>query len=378
MAYESVDKLQNALGETIFNYSKDRKKAAGRALGTIVEIISYYLLKTWGFNNSISIEKGLMEYGNEDITHNVEFSLHSIVKEYEISLKNDGKTISSRKIFNVLSKEKDLAKFKRKNNCLLDKNNVLRNACTIASFTDSFLLASLKDHSENEYKVYVFEQRAKPYAIFECKRVGIEEGNKKGPQTIEKAKQGAYVARMASSLQKIRTNKGEKFGIIYRSNNQPYIKPYVELMEEIIYSNNSELLKDFILTVGIVSNHGNWFTSTNQNKELKVLSQSYDWLLFLTDNGLSQFINDLILNPQPNYLIVQKAFQNSYNVDKKRNIFTKVKMDYDADKLLLKYFSDNLNNIESWFNIITPDKKNIVDLKYELNELRSKNWEEIL
>ena len=58
---------------------------------------------------------------------------------------------------------------------------------------------------------------------------------KKGPQTIEKAKQGAYVARTASSLQKIRTDKGEKYGLIYRSNNQPYIKPYVELMEEIIF-----------------------------------------------------------------------------------------------------------------------------------------------
>ena len=55
----------------------------------------------------------------------------------------------------------------------------------------------------------------KSYAIFECKRVGVEEGSKKGPQTIEKAKQGAYVARTASSLQKIRTDSGEKFGIIY-------------------------------------------------------------------------------------------------------------------------------------------------------------------
>lgn len=45
MPYESIDKLQNALGEKVFHYTKDRKKAAGRALGTIVEIISYYLIK---------------------------------------------------------------------------------------------------------------------------------------------------------------------------------------------------------------------------------------------------------------------------------------------------------------------------------------------
>jgi hypothetical protein len=52
-------------------------------------------------------------------------------------------------------------------------------------------------------------------------------------------------------------------------------------MEEVIYSNDKELLRRFILTVGVVSNHGNWFTSENPNKELKVLAQSYDWLLFL-------------------------------------------------------------------------------------------------
>ncbi len=218
----------------------------------------------------------------------------------------------------------------------------------------------------------------KPYAIFECKRVGVEEGTKKGPQTIEKAKQGAYVARTASSLQKIRTDKGEKYGIIYRSDNEPYIKPYVELMEEIIYSDDSELLKKFILTVGVVSNHGNWFTAENHNKELKVLAQSYDWLIFLTDKGLAQFIDELILNPTQNYIKVQEAFKSSYTVDKKRNIFTKVKMDFEADAVLLKYFSDNLSEIESWFNIIAPQGKNIFELKNELIELRSKNWKEIL
>jgi len=218
----------------------------------------------------------------------------------------------------------------------------------------------------------------KPYAIFECKRVGVEEGNQKGPQTIEKAKQGAYVARSASSLQKIRTDMGEKYGIIYRSNNKPYIKPYIELMEEIIYSDDTELLKKFILTVGVVSNHGNWFTAENHNKELKVLAQSYDWLIFLTDNGLAQFIVELILNPKKKYLKVQEAFKNSYTASKKRNVFTKVKMDFEADAVLLKYFSDNLKEIEGWFNIIAPERKKISELKKELIELRSKNWKKIL
>ncbi len=46
MAYESVDKLQRVLAEEVFNHTKDPKKASGRALGTLVEIITYYLLKT--------------------------------------------------------------------------------------------------------------------------------------------------------------------------------------------------------------------------------------------------------------------------------------------------------------------------------------------
>jgi hypothetical protein len=378
MAYESVDKLQNALGEQVFHYTQDKKKAAGRALGTMVEIITYYLLKTWGFNNSTSIERGLVEYGNEEISHNVEYSLHPIINEFEVIIPNDGNSITSTKILKVLENQIDISRFEKKTNNLLDKHNILRNACSIAESENTFLLASFKSFGSENHIISIFEQLQKPYSIFECKRVGVEEGTMKGPQTIEKAKQGAYVARTASSLQKIRTNNGEKYGIIYRSDNQPYIKPYPELMEEIIYSTNSELLKKFILTVGVVSNHGNWFTAENQNKELKVLSQSYDWLIFLSDIGLAQFIDDLIFNPSPEYICVQEAFRNSYTANKKRNVFTKVKMDLDSDAALLKYFMVNLEKIEAWFNIITPENKSIRDLKNEISELRSKNWKEIL
>lgn len=378
MAYESVDKLQNALGDKVFHYTQDKKKAAGRALGTMVEIITYYLLKIWDFNNSTSIERGLYEYGNEDIAHNVEYSLHPIINEYVVTIPNDGNSITATKILKALEAKSNVSKFDKKNNNLLDKHNILRNACTIGESKDSFLLTSFKTVGQHEHELLVFEQMQKPYAIFECKRVGVEEGNKKGPQTIEKAKQGAYVARAASSLQKIRTDTGEKYGIIYRSDNEPYIKPYVELMEEIIYSAESELLKKFILTVGVVSNHGNWFTAENHNKELKVLAQSYDWLIFLTDDGLAQFIDELLLNPTQEYIKVQQAFKSSYTANKKRNVFTKVKMDFEADAVLLKYFSDKLNEIEGWFNVIAPEGKSINELKDELIELRSKNWKEIL
>jgi len=378
MAYESVDKLQNALGEKVFHYTQDKKKAAGRALGTMIEIITYYLIKTWGFNNSISIERKLVEYGNEEISHNVEYSLHPIVSEQNISILNDGKSITAHKILKGVNNEIFTKKFEKKNNTLLDIHNILRNGCTIGISDNSYLVSSIDSITPENYNLLVYEQHKESYAIFECKRVGVEEGMKKGPQTIEKAKQGAYVARTASSLQKIRTDQGEKYGIIYKSDNQPIIKPYIELMEEIIYSDDSDLLKKFILTVGVVSNHGNWFTAENQNKELKVLSQSYDWLIFLTDDGLAQFIDDLILNPVGNNIKVQQAFQRSYSATKKKNVFTKVKMDFDADFVLLQYFKDNINEIEQWFNIISPEGKSIDELKSELAELSSKNWKEIL
>ena len=42
MTWESIDQLQRNLTKDVFQYAKDSKKAAGRALGTIVEIITYY------------------------------------------------------------------------------------------------------------------------------------------------------------------------------------------------------------------------------------------------------------------------------------------------------------------------------------------------
>ena len=161
-------------------------------------------------------------------------------------------------------------------------------------------------------------------------------------------------------------------------NGEAIIKPYSQFLEEIISKENSEILKDFTLSIGIVSNHGNWFTSDNQNKELKVLAQSYDWLLFLTDEGLAQFITDLLLSPNKKYEVVKEAFNLSYSENKKKNVFTKVKMNYDAHKALSSYFDDNISIIEKWFNIISPENRTISDLKKDLFVLSEKNWRNIL
>ena len=121
MTYESVDKLQKTLVDNVFHYAKDSKKAAGRALGTIVEIITFYLIKTWGLNNQISIERGLEEYGNPDITHNVEFSLHPIVRSSFLTIDKSDKSITANKILKALKEQKyDLTGFEIKPDAFTD------------------------------------------------------------------------------------------------------------------------------------------------------------------------------------------------------------------------------------------------------------------
>ena len=204
MAYHSVDQLQKVLADEMFHYTKDAKKAAGRALGTLVEIITFYLLKSWGFEHSIAIERSLVEYGNPEITHNVEYTLHPLLKEYPIVLSSPKLPMTAARIFSYLKDQFALTDFQPSGMILLTTNGILRNSCLIANGNESHLLATLDVKSKDELRVVAVEQYAKPYAMFECKRVGVEEGMRKGPQTIEKAKQGAYVVRAVSSLHKIR------------------------------------------------------------------------------------------------------------------------------------------------------------------------------
>jgi hypothetical protein len=262
-------------------------------------------------------------------------------------------------------------------NLILARNGILRNAALIGNSAHSGLLAYLECVEHHKMTVTVVEQLSKPYAMLECKRVGVEEGMRKGPQTIEKAKQGAYVAKAVSSVHKSRNSQGALLGIVHKADGSIYSRPYAELVDEISRSQDAELLRDFVLTIGIVSNHGNWFTSDNPNKELRVLAQSYDWLVFLTDRGLAEFITELLLDPKPLLRPAKKAFLASYKGDKTKNQFTKVQMSYEADQVLQKYFATNRKKIESWFNVIAPTQRTMKVLQDELRRLRAKNWQEV-
>jgi len=377
MAYESVDALQRALTENVFYYAKDAKKAAGRALGTLVEIITFYLLKGWDYERYTAIERRVAEYGNPDITHNVEFTLHPSFRIATVLLGRSGSPITSRKIIAKLPNEVKVPETGIKGNVLLSSNGILRNACTLWESAESFGVGYLEKYDANSATVGVYRLLDHPFAVLECKRVGVEEGMKKGPQTIEKAKQGAYVARAISSLQKVRLRNGAVHGILHTETGEMLCKPYVAFLEEIIVSNAPEILKDFTLTVGVVSNHGNWFTSEDHNKELKVLAQSYDWLLFLTDAGLSEFVETLLIKPKREYESIRDAFAQSYNGRRGVNRFTKVRIDLRADQALQDFFRRNSCAVERWFNTISPKGRGILELKDELLTLASKRWDEI-
>lgn len=379
MSYPSVDALQRTLAEKVFHYAADRKKASGRALGTLVEIVTYYTLKSWGLRDSLAIERAVPEFGNPDITHNVEYSLHPVLNRRKHVLSEVALPLTAAKLRRKLFTDPaGLAGLTGKGNDLLSRDEVLRNACVIGETAGSLQIVNLDAASKGRFAVTLAELHRHPYAIFECKRVGVEEGMSKGPQTIEKAKQGAYVARTVSSLQKIRLRDGRVGGVFHRSDGTLYHGVYGKLLEEVIASSSSEMLRDFILTVGVVSNHGNWFSAENQNKELKVLAQSYDWLLFLTDNGLSDFISELLLTPTPALAPAREAFLGSYSGKSGNNRFTKVKMALTADAVLQAYFREHASRIEGWFNVITPQTGSLKKLRSELTLLDAKNWTAIL
>ncbi len=375
MAYPSVDALQKILSDEVFHYAIHPKKAAGRALGTLVEVVTFYTLRSWRFRDCIAIERHLPEYANAEITHNVEYSLHPILDRSILNFPLKRLPITAAKIRQaVWGTGREQSGDRNTNTELLTANGILRNACTVAEAEIGPYVAHLDHFEDLSCAVSLALLHNHPYAVFECKRVGVEEGAGKGPQTIEKAKQGAYVARAISALQKLRLKDGSVVGAVQQADGSIVYRPYAQMLREIITSDDPNLLQGFILTVGVVSNHGNWFTAQNQNKEMKVLAQSYDWLLFLTDRGLADFINELLLEPTEELEPARRAFLASYTGTRPGNRFTKVQMDAEADLVLRRYFEQHQARIESWFNIISPGDASFAMLRDDLTQLSQKDW----
>ena len=125
----------------------------------------------------------------------------------------------------------------------------------------------------------------------------------------------------------------------------------------------------------------NWFKENNiplygiQKKEKFIFERSglNQW----NANGRKRDFGEIYI-PIPELQFLRDTFLSSYTEGKKKNQFTKVQMNIEADRILLKYFSDNLATVESWFNVISPSQKSLIILKDELDELKNKNWQNIL
>ncbi|KAA0217009.1 MAG: hypothetical protein DYG94_02105 [Leptolyngbya sp. PLA3] len=375
MPYPSVDKLQRALAEDVFAHTNDKKKASGRALGTFVELVTFYTLCAWGFRNATAIERPAPEFANPEITHNVEFSIHPIVGTRTVTMAPLSLPLTSKKLYRSADPLSEGSKIREKQ--IYSRNGVMRNAAVVAECASGFTTSHIDHAGRDDCTVTLTDLLTAPFAIVECKRVGVEEGMRKGPQTIEKAKQGAYVARTVSSLQKFRLQSGKVQGVIDVGKGRLRTGEYDTLLRQVIDGIDPDELRHFILTVGVVSNHGNWFTSQNQNKELRVLAHSYDWLLFLTDSGLSQFIDELLIKPARELKPAKDAFLASYCARKTGNFFTKVKIDAQADQALKRYFQLHEGEIEAWFNVIAPEGGTLEQLRTDLKKLADKDWRRI-
>ena len=364
-SYLSVDALQRALSDGVFARTDAPKKAAGRALGTLIELITFYLLRDWGLESSLAIERGLPEYGNSSISHNVEFTLHGILSEDVYAFPDDGSTMTSSKLLKLLPAAMIADTAARKSRTLI-KGDVIRHACTFATEVDHFWNAFVS----GPQAVSISKLANQPFAMFECKRVGVEEGQKKGPQTIEKAKQGAYVARTVSGIQRIARADGTVAAVFEDSDGLLSThENYYDLIDELVSSGNGEAIRNLVLTIGVVSNHGNWFTSDTQNKEMRVLAQSYDWLLFLTDLALAEFIGMVLESTEPGFEGTRDAFARSYAASGCKNVFTKVEIDRNADAELTAFFASS-QPWDKWFNVIAPANRQIDELKSQLLRLR--------
>lgn len=89
------------LASSVFDYAADKKKASGHALGTLVEIVTFYTLCAWGLRDATAIERSVPEFANPDITHNAEFSVHPIIGARTVTINPLQLPLTSKKLFSV-------------------------------------------------------------------------------------------------------------------------------------------------------------------------------------------------------------------------------------------------------------------------------------
>jgi hypothetical protein len=88
----------------------------------------------------------------------------------------------------------------------------------------------------------------------------------------------------------------------------------------------------------------------------------------------SEFVSETILSSTTAMAPVREAFEASYSSGESgKNQFTKVRIGLEAHRVLASYFGEKIEEIEeTWFNVLSPAKGKISELKRELGTLAKK------
>ncbi len=127
-------------------------------------------MRAWELRDHIVIERSVPEYANPQVVHNVEFSLHPIRHSHHLSVSTERLPVTPAKIARELPQLPDGA---RKTHQLLSTEGVQRNACVIGEGAAGPIVTHVDDLGEISCDLTVCELFAEPFAIFECKRVGV-------------------------------------------------------------------------------------------------------------------------------------------------------------------------------------------------------------
>ena len=173
MSFESIDALQRTLADTVFDYAADRKKAAGRALGTLVEIVTFYTLRAWNLSDNIVIERKVPEFANPDISHNVEFSLHPIRARHKVDVTPLSLPLTAAKIKRHLPflNEETVKPIQ-----VLSKNAVKRNAAVLIERESGPVVANIATLNESRCGLTICELSTDPFAILSASEWGWKKG----------------------------------------------------------------------------------------------------------------------------------------------------------------------------------------------------------
>jgi hypothetical protein len=124
-----------------------------------------------GFSKNVPIERRIPEFGRMDITHNVEFSLHAVRRESLLTIPRDGNAIRGKHF----AGHPDFIDANLAGE-LLSSIQLLRNSAILVEREGLIIVANLVDMGDKTLDILIADLVQTPVAIFECKRVGVEDG----------------------------------------------------------------------------------------------------------------------------------------------------------------------------------------------------------